>query len=54
VSVIQKAISVLKRELIEMDQRREIVSWQLRNMIARQKGKGKDDYLEISYLDELK
>ena len=54
VSVIQKAISVLKKEMIEMDQKREIVSWELRNMIVKQKGKGKDDYLEISYLDELK
>jgi hypothetical protein len=54
VPAIQAAIAVLKREMIEMDQKREIVSWELRNMIAKQKGKGKDDYLEISYLDELK
>lgn len=32
-----------------MDQKREILSWELRNYILRQKGKGKDDYLEINY-----
>lgn len=49
VATIKSAIAVLKRELTEMDQKREILSWELRNHILRQKGKGKDDYLEINY-----
>ena len=53
VSAIKSAITSLRRELIEMDQKRQIVSWELRNMIGKQKIKGKDDYLEISYMDEL-
>lgn len=36
-----------------MDQQKEIMAWELRRLILRQKNRGKDDYLEISYMEEL-
>ena len=53
VSMIQGAITRLKKQLLQMDQKREILSWQLRRQIGNDKNKGKDDYLQISYFDEL-
>jgi PAS domain-containing protein len=39
------AVGRLQREIIEMDQKREIVSWELRRHLLKQKNGGKDDYL---------
>jgi hypothetical protein len=35
-----------------MEQKKEIMSWELRNHLLRQKNRGKDDYLEINYILE--
>ena len=53
VSEIRAAIGTLRRELLEMDQKREILSWQVRQHILGERGKGKDDYLEINYFEEV-
>lgn len=45
VALVKAGISRLRKEITEMDQKREIVSFELRQCILRQKGKGKDDYL---------
>jgi hypothetical protein len=47
---MRAGISSIIREIKEMEQKKEIISWQLRNYLLRQKNKGKDDYLEINYL----
>ena len=54
VGELKAAVTRLKREILDMDQQKEIMSWQLRRSILKQKNKGKDDYLEISYnIEEL-
>ena len=54
VGELKAAVTRLKREILNMDQQKEIMSWQLRRSILKQKNKGKDDYLEISYnIEEL-
>lgn len=40
-------------EIKEMDQKKEIMSWELRRQLLRQKNKGKDDYLEINYIEDV-
>lgn len=42
----------LRKQLVQMQQKKEILSWQLRQNILRLKNKGKDDFLEITYLEE--
>ena len=54
VGELKAAVTRLKREILDMDQQKEIMSWQLRRSILKQKNKGKDEYLEISYnIEEL-
>ena len=48
---IKAAILILKKELLGMDQKTEIFSWELRRHLLKQKNRGKDDYLEINYLE---
>lgn len=49
---MRAALTQLIQEIKEMEQKKEILSWQLRTYLLRQKNKGKDDYLEINYLGE--
>lgn len=42
---IKAAVSNLRAEIKEMDQKKEIMSWELRRHLLRQKNRGKDDYL---------
>lgn len=49
---LKAGVGRLQKELVEMEQKKEILSWELRRHLLRQKNKGKDDYLEINYLDE--
>lgn len=53
VGELKAAVSRLEREILDMDQRKEILSWELRRLMVSQKNKSKDDYLEMSYLEEL-
>lgn len=49
---MRAGITRIIQEIKEMEQKKEIISWELRNHLLRQKNKGKDDYLEINYLGE--
>jgi chromosome segregation ATPase len=49
---LKAGVGRLQKELVEMEQKKEILSWELRRHLLRQKNKGKDDYLEINYLEE--
>ena len=53
VGELKAAVTRLRREILDMDQQKEIMSWQLRRLMMRQKNKGKDDYLEVSFMEEL-
>lgn len=45
VGQIKAAIASMRRELVEMDQKREIVSYEIRRSMLLSRGRGKEDYL---------
>jgi len=53
VGELRTAIKRMKDEIMQMDQRKEMISWELRRAMMRNRDGGKEEYIEVKYLEEL-